>query len=810
MKNAVLWLLTLTLIISCISCRRSQTDDLQDGTVSVLETVTSYPETSDTEPDSAAETAAPQTSIRYRRQYSVTELTDELPDALIKGRTLLSHANTGYYDGMLYSFSLSGENVKLHTFSTDGTVGEAASIPVPQGMYLMYAAPCGDGFYLLGGKIAGQYTICIVHADGTVAAQDRIDDLYRFSDPDFYIHKTEDGSTAILVNYYRQVTCQYLFDGETLTRGATIDTSSNPVKNGGTLYLGDGIYISLSFADSGTRLSVDEGQAQPYSLRIPSKNTLWRVCYDAAGAIYLEDSSEGIFQYRDNAMASKVLNWIDVDVPQGSGLSGQNTVWILDENTVFVAHPDTIKGTEGVRLFHVKSALVPDTDERTVIEIRCYEHRDEWLQRAVRSFNAANETYRAEVTFRTGYTIYEQNEDLQQTLLYENRPDLCITSANTDLNMFYDKGAFCDLLPRYEDVLLDCVKDARQFLGALYTIPMRMHIETFACPADVCGDMLTWTKLRKIASSLTDDARLYTSTVSHQTEQHIFNNALLDYVSFKNAFSFYDTNEFREMIQFSRIMENYKSEHYGYLLKDDIKTAGRYGITVPVLNSLFTDGRMKFLTVQLDTIEAVMAASILLGENFNWCGYPSEDGGGAYIYPDLNCSVFADTDMYDGCIAFIDHLLSTTLQTDDTLTERYLPVTVSSIRDVISTHRYWYYNQNEYDAIGNPNARMTIGGTLLGGTFEYLPVSAVGYSADYQDDFGPDGKTEGNFAVLELTDDIGTSFLDFLENCRMKANTDQTIRSIAEEELSYWEGGVRSLEETTAIIDSRVWIYLNE
>ena len=81
--------------------------------------------------------------------------------------------------------------------------------------------------------------------------------------------------------------------------------------------------------------------------------------------------------------------------------------------------------------------MVPDTDERTVIEIRSYAHRDEWLQRAVRTFNDTNETYRAEVTFRAGYNIYEQNEDLQQTLLYEARPDLCITSANTDLNMFF-------------------------------------------------------------------------------------------------------------------------------------------------------------------------------------------------------------------------------------------------------------------------------------------------------------------------------------------------------------------------------------
>ena len=30
------------------------------------------------------------------------------------------------------------------------------------------------------------------------------------------------------------------------------------------------------------------------------------------------------------------------------------------------------------------------------------------------------------------------------------------------------------------------------------------------------------------------------------------------------------------------------------------------------------------------------------------------------------------------------------------------------------------------------------------------------------------------------------------------------------EELSYWQNNARTLEETTKIIDSRVWIYLNE
>ena len=38
----------------------------------------------------------------------------------------------------------------------------------------------------------------------------------------------------------------------------------------------------------------------------------------------------------------------------------------------------------------------------------------------------------------------------------------------------------------------------------------------------------------------------------------------------------------------------------------------------------------------------------------------------------------------------------------------------------------------------------------------------------------------------------------------------QTVMSIINEELSYWQSGVKTPEEIAKIIQSRVWIYLNE
>jgi len=44
----------------------------------------------------------------------------------------------------------------------------------------------------------------------------------------------------------------------------------------------------------------------------------------------------------------------------------------------------------------------------------------------------------------------------------------------------------------------------------------------------------------------------------------------------------------------------------------------------------------------------------------------------------------------------------------------------------------------------------------------------------------------------------------------MKSGLDLTLKNIITEEISYWQNNARTLEETTKIIDSRVWIYLNE
>ena len=64
--------------------------------------------------------------------------------------------------------------------------------------------------------------------------------------------------------------------------------------------------------------------------------------------------------------------------------------------------------------------------------------------------------------------------------------------------------------------------------------------------------------------------------------------------------------------------------------------------------------------------------------------------------------------------------------------------------------------------------------------------------------------------IVKLEDADINAFMHFLDNCHMSAGSDETVEAIVTEELSYWENGVKPLEEVTKIIQSRVGIYLAE
>jgi hypothetical protein len=66
------------------------------------------------------------------------------------------------------------------------------------------------------------------------------------------------------------------------------------------------------------------------------------------------------------------------------------------------------------------------------------------------------------------------------------------------------------------------------------------------------------------------------------------------------------------------------------------------------------------------------------------------------------------------------------------------------------------------------------------------------------------------YTITRFTEEDDRRIIDLFDNCTSYRTDDETVMKIVNEELSYWKNDARSLEDTGNIINSRVWIYLNE
>ena len=200
-------------------------------------------------------------------------------------------------------------------------------------------------------------------------------------------------------------------------------------------------------------------------------------------------------------------------------------------------------------------------------------------------------------------------------------------------------------------------------------------------------------------------------------------------------------------------------------------------------------GKLQLLPVSFNNIGLYPALKRLYGDGevpFVLCGYPSSEGCGAKINTNCLVTVMADSTVHGGCKAFLDFLLSDRVQTSDNMINTNLPVTLSGLSGAIDRYRYFYYVRNAGDRI------------------EPVAISDVPLE-EYTTDFAATYNIE-----VVITDEDKAAMMDFFENCHMRADSDPVITAIVEEELSFWNGGARTLEETAKIIQSRVLIYLNE
>ena len=350
--------------------------------------------------------------------------------------------------------------------------------------------------------------------------------------------------------------------------------------------------------------------------------------------------------------------------------------------------------------------------------------------------------------------------------------------------------------------LIRCVRDAMTQNGKITGIPFSVELSTLVTSTDIlpAGTPFTYDKLMEIYVNLEDGQSLFCDYTGREMRQ----SAMYDFIDFDNKTCSFDSAEFAEVFGF---LSDYEAAAFdgktltytptGYMNRAVGSFSGHpQGVTAcGDIMDAFAKGDIKFLQLHIgapDTLSSMLYFFDMLGKDYNLCGYPSAAGGTITVSAPMLMSVGADCENRSGAYDYLSLLLSDLLQTQDAMYA--FPVTESAVQTRLSWGYQYYYLSDE---TGTQTTRPY--GSALRIQFGEASKSGLdSLSESYYD------------ASMQVLKPAMQPLLDYVCNSTMHGAGDTMIRSIIEEELSYVSQGVRTAEEAGKIIQSRVFIYINE
>ena len=702
---------------------------------------------------------------------------------------------------------------RLERYTEAGELVETVDVPQPKGLSEdglkmnrpHTATPLRDGqWFLLTDLYDGTNTYpqaFILSAEGDILHSMTMPFPMTFGT--YCARSNGDGGLYFLIH---DDTTLWYYD-ETLTERAVIKPSDNGIFSTSIAQLaGDVFCIGRHMGYGGGEYMVDLStqNIRVVNRALPDEYRFVQFVYGLNEALYiLED--EGISRYTDNGTLVPILKWSECGLQK----DWDDSYWIINDTNIVRRAPVSVAGQYSRTLSHiaVSEREVP-TDLREIRMKICADSQLEWLMAAISAFNRSSDQY-----YVTADII--PFDEFNDVLLYDDETDILFQRDLFSFEKHYDKKAFYDIGFEVQGILLDGIYDSCLTEdGALYSFPLSVGLTALAAKSDRIGDTaLTWERLYALRDTLADGAYLLApgyvggvgSFIVDQNGQrrpigidmteiisYMYYYALADYVDYEGMTSSFDSPQFREMILFLDWLSSHVDANIGGTQFSNI---GGSSISNGMLVDRMRGDGVTFVETEISSVLHFSLLQRLYGEHdYSLCGLPSADGGyvishNAALYP----AILADTDVLQGCVAFIKFLLSDEMQSHSTLD--CLPVTVSAMKAQLDAHQYQYYHTEDIEMIESASVAEI---QMMGVDSWYEKIEDYGSNSFY------------TYETYSFTEEDKAKILDFFSGIRLRLTYDTNILHIVNEELSYWKHNARTLEETTKIIDSRVWIYLNE
>ncbi len=825
MKRTNLWMCLILSLLLCVfmSCDSPELPEVPGETTVVTE---------------EAETP-------YTILHTVTDITENLPvylgtenQSYLLKRGTVSPFNSYLQDGVLYIYSQMDDagalSPRIIPFSLSGEPDDAniITVPVPSDIAPIYAQRLSSGEFciLYNRELPSEDKrnpetepyAAMLSADGTLLCEYML--LNDFDTASYaatwignygyLISEAEDGTPVMLFSQgLTHVSYRYDRTANAIVRtGYAADTEyrTHFLRQ----YLGDTTFRfcgTVGNRDVTTVLDTATGtftQADDFGLP-PTDYGYWTI-YGDDGTCYLYDEIS-VYRIGETGRLQKLVDLMDC----GLEIDPYADVLIAADDHNFLL----AKSRDGRVFYRIVTEFSTEPDDRTVLKLDYIGNTSSnftWLRGIVREFEAANPEYKIALRQKTlpSYSSLEERmKVLEDALLFDAHPDMMFLDIdgmnNAALAHLYEKQIFADLGPVCGDRLLGCVRETMTYRDRLYMLPTRMRFSTFLCLPETCDGYLTWDAFYDVIDGLYEHEVL---TSNEYVKDTLYNNGIMDFFDRENRTAAYDTPAFYDMIHYVTTLDDVIDPTVGNMRSHAV---GESAYQNPAFPACISAGGIKFVETSVDYAGHLVAVKLLFGENeVNWCGYPSQRGGGASFSFYGHLAVLSDSEQKEICASFLSEMLTDRAQMQGDRSG--LPVTEQALRAQLDAVRYSYYKTEDYERIGDPNAEvpgadgfMMIDGKeipLGGNEIPLSPEASYPAAVDIEQHFG----TYTPYTEVVLEDAEIEAFMRFLNNCQMKAGTDDTVLQIVTEELSYWENGVTPIEEAAKKIQSRVQIYLSE
>ncbi len=366
-----------------------------------------------------------------------------------------------------------------------------------------------------------------------------------------------------------------------------------------------------------------------------------------------------------------------------------------------------------------------------------------------------------------------------------------------------EKGLFADLSALAEEVeLLDCVRASIEQNGEITAIPYQISMSSLLCTTDTLApdEAFTYDRLFSVYASLDAGESMFFDNWVYETLTDL---ALGDFVDMETKVCHYDDPMFEEILTFSL---NYQKDIrldnglvnlscstpivtnlFGFLSSETKSISMRDDLFTPL-----SEGTVKFLKMDITTpyvLPLLYYMEHMVQKPINLCGYPTKDGGSLYMKPELQMAVHHDSENMEGAMTYLRMMLSDAVQTK--VAETDFPVVKSVVEKILIPGYHYYTPLNDFNGdTGKSGVSYTFNGAS---EHPWLP------SAFYDP-----------MVQLHVTKEQQDALFDDICSSTMRAAGDARIRGIMEEELSAAMEGARSVADAAKIIQSRVFIYINE